>query len=451
MRQILIAIILLIITTTSFGQQPDRCTRILFVLDASRSMTGNWESARKIDVARRLLSRMVDSLDKKDNVEMALRVYGHQSYVPPQDCEDTRLEVPFAEKNAGRIQMKLKMLEPKGTTPIAYSLQQAAKDFPNDDCRNVIILITDGIEACEGDPCAVSRDLQKRGIILKPFVVGIGLDPDFKETFNCVGKYYDASNEDRFEDVMGVVISQALNNTTVQVNLLDAYGNATETNVGMTFYDMFSKMPRYNYFHTINLKGVPDTIILDPLSDYRMVVHTLPPISKDSISISPGTHNIIGIDAPRGTLLLKRPKGAQYRDLQFLVEDLKGELVHVQTVERKERYITGYYNIEVLTLPRLKIDSVEISQSHTTKIQIPEPGIANFSAYQNGYCAVYVIQNDKVKWVANLPEDESFSSLVLLPGKYMAIYRPISAHNVLEAIKKEFEIKSGASVRVTFY
>lgn len=451
MKQILLIIIFLSTIQITFSQKPDRCTRILFVLDASRSMTGNWESARKIDVARKLLTRMVDSLAEKKNVEMALRVYGHQSYVPPQDCEDTRLEVPFSEDNSSKISMKLKMLEPKGTTPISYALQQAAKDFPDDECRNVIILITDGIEACEGDPCAVSRDLQKQGIILKPFVVGIGLDPDFKETFNCVGKYYDASNEDRFEDVMGVVISQALNNTTVQVNLLDAYGNPTESNVGMTFYDEFSNKPRYNYFHTINLKGVPDTIILDPLSDYRMVVHTLPPISKDSISISPGTHNMIGLDAPRGTLLLKRPKGAQYRDLEFLVQDMQGDLIHVQTVERKERYITGYYNVEVLTLPRLKIDSVEITQSHTTKIQIPEPGIANFSAYQNGYCAIYALQNDKVTWVANLPEDESFSSLVLLPGKYMAIYRPISAHNVLDAIKKEFEIKSGASVRVTFY
>src|SRR6056297_3237362 len=354
MRQILIAIILLIITTTSFGQQPDRCTRILFVLDASRSMTGNWESARKIDVARRLLSRMVDSLDKKDNVEMALRVYGHQSYVPTQDCEDTRLEVPFSQGNAGKIQITLKTLVPKGTTPIAYSLSQAADDFPDDDCRNVIILITDGIEACEGDPCAVSRDLQKRGIVLKPFVVGIGLDPDFKETFNCVGKYYDASNEERFEDVMGVVISQALNNTTVQVNLLDAYGNATETNVGMTFYDMFSNRPRYNYFHTINLRGVPDTIILDPLSEYRMVVHTLPPVVKDSITISPGAHNLVGVDAPRGTLLLQRPRGAQYRDLQFLVNDLNGSLINVQAVDEKERYITNLYNIEVLTLPRLQ-------------------------------------------------------------------------------------------------
>jgi Ca-activated chloride channel family protein len=433
------------------AQKQDQCTRILFVLDGSNSMMGKWESARKIDVARKLLSRMVDSLDKEDNVEMALRVYGHQSYVPPQDCEDTRLEVPFTENNAKRIKIQLKTIVPKGTTPIAYALQKAANDFPNDLCRNIVILITDGIEACEGDPCAVSRDMQKRGIILKPFVVGIGLDPDFKETFQCVGRYYDASNEERFEDVMGVVISQALNNTTVQVNLIDDFGNATESDVGMTFYDLFSGKARYNYFHTINLKGVPDTLILDPLSEYRMVVHTLPPLVKDSISISPGAHNMIGLDAGRGTLIMKKPRGAQYRELQFLVKNTKGEIINVQTIEKKERYLTDYYNIEVLSLPRLQIDSVKISQSHTTRISIPEPGIANFSSYQNGYTSVYILRNGVVELVANLPEEEEFSSLTLLPGKYIAIHRSKTSHNILDAIKKEFEIKSGASVRVTFY
>jgi Ca-activated chloride channel family protein len=451
MSRILLFIAFFIFILAGYAQKQDQCTRILFVLDGSNSMSGKWESARKIDVARKLLSRMVDSLDKEGNVQMALRVYGHQSYVPPQDCEDTRLEVPFTENNAKRIKIQLKTIVPKGTTPIAYALQKAARDFPDDECRNIIILITDGIEACEGDPCAVSRDMQKRGIILKPFVVGIGLDPDFKKTFQCVGKYYDASNEERFEDVMGVVISQALNNTTVQVNLIDDFGNPTETNVGMTFYDLFSNKPRYNYFHTINLKGVPDTLILDPLSEYRMVVHTLPPLMKDSISISPGTHNLIGLDAGRGTLLMKKPRGAQYRDLQFIVKDLNNNIINVQTIEDKERYLTGYYNLEVLSLPRLQIDSVKIVQSNTTKISIPEPGIANFSAYQNGYTSVYVIRNDEVELVANLPEDEEFSSLVLLPGQYMAIHRARSSHNILDAIKKEFEIKSGASVRVTFY
>src|SRR5690606_12091970 len=128
-----------------------------------------------------------------------------------------------------------------GTTPIAQSLDRAATDFPPcENCRNVIILITDGIEACDGDPCAVSRQLQKKGIILKPFVIGIGLDESFKKSFECVGTYFDATNEETFQKVLGIVISQALQNTTAQVNLLDINNKPSETDVPITFYDRAS-------------------------------------------------------------------------------------------------------------------------------------------------------------------------------------------------------------------
>ena len=152
-------------------------TRILFVFDASFSMAGYWESDQKINIARNFLIDIIDSLQNLKNVQMALRVYGHQSPVPPQDCNDTKLEVPFNINNAHQIRQKLKFLTPKGTTPIAFSLEKAAGDFPPcSDCRNIIILITDGIEECKGDPCAVSRKLQTMGITLKPFIIGIGID-----------------------------------------------------------------------------------------------------------------------------------------------------------------------------------------------------------------------------------------------------------------------------------
>ena len=203
-------------------------TRILFVFDASQSMAGIWESDTKINIARDFLITMIDSLQYLKNVQMALRVYGHQSPVPPQDCNDTKLEVPFDVNNAFKIRQKLRFLNPKGTTPIAHSLELAAEDFtPCDECRNIIILITDGIEACEGDPCAVSRQLQLKGIVVKPFIIGIGMDPEFKKTFDCVGYYYNAEKEQKFREILEVVITMALNTTSAQVNLLDSDGFPT--------------------------------------------------------------------------------------------------------------------------------------------------------------------------------------------------------------------------------
>ena len=57
-------------------------------------------------------------------------------------------------------------------------------------------------------------------------------------------------------EVMEVVISQALNATTAQINLLDQGGNPTETNVNCTLYDSYSGKILYNYIHTLNQRGL---------------------------------------------------------------------------------------------------------------------------------------------------------------------------------------------------
>ena len=185
--------------------------RILFVFDGSQSMFGRWESGMKIEIAKKLLTELVDSLEQVDNLQMAFRVYGHQSPFisgSQRDCRDTKLEVPFANGNGPKIRKALNAVEPKGTTPIAYSLDKSAGDFPPcTNCRNMIILITDGIEECDGDPCAISAKLQAKGIILKPFVIGIGLDQDYLDGFNCIGTFFDASSESSFKNVLNVVIS----------------------------------------------------------------------------------------------------------------------------------------------------------------------------------------------------------------------------------------------------
>ena len=319
----------------SFSQIPSKKTeqkpvlsRILFIFDASQSMNGNWEKNKKINIARNVLIAMLDSLEKLDNIELALRVYGHQKPVPPQDCSDSKLEVPFAKDNASKIRQKLRFIEPRGTTPIANSLAMAEKDFGTiENCRNIILLITDGIEACDGDPCAVSRELQKKGITLKPFVIGIGIDEGFKESFDCIGQYYNTQREEKFKEVLNVVISQALNSTTAQVNLLDINGAPTETNVNMSFYDYYSEKLKHNFIHTMNHRGNPDTLVLDPLVTYRLTVHTLPPVYKDSFKLVPGKHTIIAIDAPQGFLSIKGDYNSQYKNLSFIVRYTKDPFV----------------------------------------------------------------------------------------------------------------------------
>ena len=235
MYKTLILLFFVLLGLGGYAQLEPALTRILFIFDASNSMNGIWEAQPKINVATKLLSQALDSLRNVENLQLGLRVYGHEkNYLQGQDCDDTKLMVPLGFNTVGKIQTTLKLLKPKGTTPIAATLEKAGYDFPKcptGECRNVIVLITDGIEECNGDPCAVSLSLQRQNIILKPFVIGVGLDLNFRESFECMGTYYDASNEKSFTNALGIVISQALNNTTAQVNLLDVNGHPTETNV----------------------------------------------------------------------------------------------------------------------------------------------------------------------------------------------------------------------------
>lgn len=428
-------------------------TRILFIYDASNSMNGKWQSANKNEIAQKLLSQSLDSLSGMEDLELALRVYGHQkNYRYGQDCNDTKLEVPFGQNNSNRIKASLAKITPKGTTPIAMTLEKAAGDFPFcRDCRNIIIMITDGIEECNGDPCAVSMKLQDQGIILKPFVIGIGLDMEFRKSFECIGNYFDASDEKTFKKVLNIVISQALNSTTAQINLLDANGNPSQTDVAITLYDNFSKAPLQNFMHTLNGKGNPDTLTLDPVMTYDMTVHTIPEVGLDSFQLIPGKHNIFGVDAAQGFLEVKAGDYRNRDNIQVLVRKKGGKkTIYAQALNDKVKYLTGMYDLEILTLPRIYLSDVAVSQSHTTTIEVPKPGQLTVNKGGTGPCSILKKDGNELVKVFEINPRTTKTTISLQPGRYVAMYRPVGARGVIFTQEESFIIKSGASASVNF-
>ncbi len=433
-------------------EKPKPTTRILFVFDASQSMFGRWQSDTKFNIAVKMFSAMLDSLKTQPNLELALRMYGHQKQFPPQDCNDTRLEVPFGKDNVNRIKHVLKTTIPKGTTPIAYSLSQATRDFPPcDNCRNIVILITDGLEECGGDPCAVSLELQKKGILLKPFIIGIG--KDFREQFECVGTYFDASNEKEFRNALKVIISRTLNPTSAQVNLLDAYGKPTETNVNMTFYDNFSGLVKYNFIHSFNAKGLPDTLDIDPLVTYDIVVHSIPPVRKDTVKLTPGKHTTIGVDVPQGFLMFKATGNASLKYLPCVIRKQgTSETVNVQQFDQVEKYLTGKYDAEILCMPRISVYDIDIQQSHTTTVEIPLPGIAVIQKSTNGYGSLYLEGKNGLEWLYNFRDNQQMQeTLYLQPGSYTIVFRSKYSNKASYTIEKEFKIEPGQTLNLKLY
>lgn len=458
-----LAIVFLFLAAASFpctGQSqspkqrdlPKAKTRILFVFDASQSMIGRWERDTKFNIATRLFSNILDSLRGTPNLELALRLYGHQRYYPPGDCYDTKLEVPFSEDNTAKIKKALKSVSPKGITPIAHALSESANDFPPcENCRNIVILITDGIEECDGDPCLVSAELQRQGIILKPFIVGIGRS--FEEQFSCVGSYFDAKDENEFRTALKIIISRALNPTTMQVNLLDIWRDPTETNINMTFYDHVSGKVKYNLVHAMNSKGVPDTLEIDPLVTYDIVVHTIPPVRKDSVRLTSGTHNTVGIDAPQGFLAFRAVTNATLKNMPCIIRKAGSqETTNVQQFDQLERYLTGTYDAEILCLPRIIAKDIEIRQNHTTTVEIPRPGIAVIQTTTNGYGSLYLNDKGTLIWLYNMKDNPSqMETLYLQPGDYTVVFRSKYANKTYYTIEKKFTINPGQTTNVRLY
>jgi len=418
------------------------------MFDGSGSMYGVWDKEQKINIAKKVLTHLIDSLGNLPDVEIALRAFGHSSPKSNQDCKDTKLEVPFGPNNKDIMKEKLKAIVPKGTTPIAYSLSMAAGDFPpSKNVRNIVVLITDGIEECHGDPCAVSIALQKRGVILKPFIIGLDIGEDYGKQLECAGNFFNAKNVIAFEQIMNVVITNALNNTTTQVNLLDIYGKPTETDVNMTFYDAKSGLIRYDFYHTLDDYGMPDTLFIDPNYKYNITVHTIPEVEKLNVALNPGKHNIIPIPTPQGDLMIIMDGFTSYPKLSCLVKLSKSpDIIHVMEANKSEKLIVGKYDLELLTLPRMKIANVEIKQNETTKVIIDQPGKISIYTQVPVLGSIYQMVNGKLEWITNLDPSMRNQVIVMQPGQYTLSYRRKSARVTYYTNDQVFIIKSGTSI-----
>jgi Ca-activated chloride channel homolog len=430
-----------------------KVTRILFILDASGSMEDKFDGRTRMQVAKDILTKLVDSLKTVPNLELALRVYGHQFDKILNNCKDTKLEVPFKPGNHEAIKTKIKTITPKGTTLIANSLTHATSDFPDDkSSRNVIILITDGIEACGGDPCALSIGLQKKRIFLKPFIIGIGADDNFAKAFSCMGQYFDANDSKAFKLSLNKILTQTLKETTVVVNLLDYFDNPNETNVNITFINSVTDEVMYDYVHYKNSKGKSDKVKIDAILSYDIVVNTIPKVIKKDVAFEGGIENIVNIKTPQGSLQI-REHYKEYKQLPAIIrESNKSETIHIQNCGTKEKYLVGSYDIEVLTLPRTIFKDIKIDQSKTTTLTIDPPGILTISDQMQGFGSLYMImETGEHQWIYNFHDENSRASLAMQPGNYKFVFRSQKTMGSEYTLVQYFTIYSGKTTNLKIF
>lgn len=190
--------------------QSNKKSRILFLLDASSSMTYNWNAKySRYEVASNILLKIIDSIYAiNPEVEFALRTYGTQKPAAEKNCTDTKLEVPFNLQNALQIKTRLQNIYAYGYSPIAYSLKQAAENeisnIQNYDYS--IIFITDGGESCDGDVCKTFQDFILKKIKLKPYIIGLDVNVQLNQLYDCMGNYIAVSDSSDVDKAVKMIV-----------------------------------------------------------------------------------------------------------------------------------------------------------------------------------------------------------------------------------------------------
>lgn len=209
----------------------EKPTRILFILDASSSMTYNWNpKLSRYKVAQNILLQIVDSIYAINNeIEFGIRAYGSQFPAEQNVCSDTKLIIPFSLQNVDQIKRRLQYLEPIGVSPIALSLSEAAfgEIALSEEYDYSLIFITDGGESCGGNICETYLKLVKSKVKITPYIIGLDHNDNLKSYYNCLGKFVDVTSTDDIDRAVKLIIDEnrPIIDKTKKLNLKTIYSN----------------------------------------------------------------------------------------------------------------------------------------------------------------------------------------------------------------------------------
>ena len=187
-----------------------------YIMDASGSMMEQLpDGTLKRDVAEEVLTARLNSFPPEVNI--GLRAYGHRIGWEGQvelSCQDIELIAPVETGQLERIATWLDDFPARGMTPLAESIRQAVEDFSIDPARvNTIVLISDGMETCEGDPCSLVEELKLQGINFKLHVIGLHVDAETRAQLECIaqageGLYRDARSAKELNQALADIEQQ---------------------------------------------------------------------------------------------------------------------------------------------------------------------------------------------------------------------------------------------------
>ncbi|MDN5781695.1 MAG: VWA domain-containing protein [Luteimonas sp.] len=178
------------------GTETPASANLLFILDASGSMWGRVDGKPKIVVAKDVMSRLVRALP--DDAKVGLTAYGHRR---KGDCMDIESLVALGPLDRDAMIKQIEGLNAIGMTPLTASVKQAIEQLRQAEQSASVVLVSDGLESCGGDPCEAVKAARQSGVDFKLHVVGFDLGDADTQQLQCMadaggGRFFSANNAD---------------------------------------------------------------------------------------------------------------------------------------------------------------------------------------------------------------------------------------------------------------
>lgn len=401
--------------------------RVLFILDGSGSMNERWQAETKWDMAVSTLSSLIDSFEKVNrDFEIGIRVLGHQYAKNQQRCDDTKLEIEFSkELTFEKVNNLLKKLSPKGYTPLAYTIGESEKDFGGDiKTQNIIILITDGLENCNGNPCEVASRLREKNIFINPYIIGLGIDSLDSKNLECIGKYIDAKNKEVFRQVVQTILTEVAVKTSLTINFVKSDSSLYPYYVPFSLLESRGKLDLHNLIFTSNTRRSKDTIFINPQYAYQLLVHTNPPFYVPNFTITKGRHQHYTVPVITGEIKYNNPfKNKRNQYLLRPAEWLNNQW-HTGILSNM-RWVDSHMIIDYNMHPIVRYSRVNLTEGSTYELQTGPRGTLAVKRENNEHITLFNNNWEKVITFNN----GLVSTLDLAIGDYYLLYKNKAAHS----------------------
>ena len=191
------------------GREVKENVNVAIILDASGSMKNIQDGKTLMDIAKESIREFASNLPEKANV--SLTIYGHKGTGSEADkqlsCSGIEEVYPLGVYNAGEFTSKVNGIVPSGWTSMGASLKQVGEKLANENAENstnVIYLVSDGKETCDGNPAEVAKTLAATDIEPIINVIGLAVNNEDAKALeqiakNAEGRYITARNQQQLD------------------------------------------------------------------------------------------------------------------------------------------------------------------------------------------------------------------------------------------------------------